>query len=268
MDFEGFLQQKGIIPKSIARYQREIAKYENWLECTHDKIPETATKKDLLEYLKYIKERRNISNGTQYQTLLILRNYYAYLAKEHEIKDITHFIEIRGLKRKHLYLLFTPEELDLLCDAYYYYTQEYKPNKRELFYHPDYKKLLQGHYITLTLIAYQGLTVMEVENLTQADFDFRKGTVNIRKNLRTAARTLPLEAAQIGSLLQYYADGEGSPLMPNRNYFENLSQSLKKIQPAFRDFKQIRASKITHYLKYQAPTATGRVYPSAGRQPL
>ena len=90
---------------------------------------------------------------------------------------------------------------------------------------------------------------MEIENLTKADFDLRKGTVNIQKNLRNAARKLTLEPLQIGSLLQFYADGEDTPLMLNRNDFEFLSQSLKKIQPTFRDFRQIRSSRIVQWLK-------------------
>jgi site-specific recombinase XerD len=248
MNFEEFLQQKGIIPKTISRCQREVKKYEKGLEL-HDKLPEIATKKDLLEYLKYIKENRNLANVTQGAILRILRKYHAYLTEKHGIKNITHFIEIRGTRRKFLPALFTPEELDLLCDAYYYFTQEYTPNKRELYYHPNFEKHLQGRYIALTLIANQALTVLEIENLTQNDFDLRKATVNIHTNLRNAARKLPLEASQIGFLLQFYADGEGSPLIPNRNDFESLSQSLKKIQPAFRDFRHIRSSRITHWLK-------------------
>jgi len=248
MNFEEFLQQKSIIPKSIARCQREVAKYEKWLEL-HDKIPETATKKDLLEYLKYVKEQRNITNRTQYHILRTLKYYYTYLSNEYGIKNITCFIEIRGLKRRFLPAIFTPQELDLLCDAHYIYTQEYKPNKRELYYNPNHKKFLQGQYIALTLIANQALTVLEIENLTQNDFDFRKATVNIRKGLKTAARKLPLEASQMGVLLQFYADGEGSPFMPNRNNFEYLAKSLRKIQPNFRDFRQIRSSRIVYWLK-------------------
>jgi len=249
MNFEAYLQQKNIIPLTISRHQREVAKYEKWLENTYSKIPECASQKDLLEYLKHIKEKRNLANATQNAILLLLKNFYAYLAQKHGIKNITSFIKIRGTKRQHLHSLFTPEELDLLCDAYYYYTQEYEPNKRELFYHPDYKKLLHGRYIALTLIVYQGLTVMEIENLTQEDFDLRKGTVNVCKTLKNAARKLTLEAVQIGSLLQFYADGEGSILMPNRNDFGRLDKSLKEIQPHFQDFRQIRSSRIIHWLK-------------------
>jgi len=114
MNFEQFLQQKSIIPKGIARHQREVGKYEIWLERTHDRTPENATKKDLLEYLQYIKEKRKLANATQNSILQKLKNYHAYLAKEYEINDITCLIKIRGTKRQRLRPLFTPDELDLL----------------------------------------------------------------------------------------------------------------------------------------------------------
>ena len=249
MNFEQFLQQKGIIPKGIARHQQEVGKYETWLERTHDRTPENATKKDLLEYLQYIKERRKLANGTQNNILQKLKNYHAYLAKEYETNDITCFIKIRGTKRQRLRPLFMPDELDLLCDVYYYHIQEYQPTNNKLRFYPDHKKLLQGHYIALTLIAYQALRLQEIENLTQADFDLRKATVNIHQSRKGAARKLPLEASQIGALLQFYADGEDSTLIPNRNHFTHLTIPLKKLHPKFCDFRQIRASKITHWLK-------------------
>src|SRR5690606_28498895 len=115
--------------------------------------------------------------------------------------NITHFIKIRGTERKHLTPLFTPDELDLLCDAYYYHTQQYKPSKNECYFYPDQKTLMQGYYIALTLMAYQGLQVKEIENLTPEDFDLRKATVSIKQSRTGAGRTLPLEAAQIGVLM-------------------------------------------------------------------
>ena len=146
MNFEQFLQQKDIIPSSISRHHREVGKYEKWLQQAHDKTPENAAKKDLLEYLQYIKERRKLANATQNSILQKLKNYHAYLAKEYETNDITCLIKIRGTQRRHLRPLFTPDELDLLCDVYYYYAQEYQPTNKELRFYPNHKKLLQGHY--------------------------------------------------------------------------------------------------------------------------
>ena len=138
MNFEQFLQQKGIIPKTIARHQREIAKYETWLDATRGRDAENATKKDLLDYLQYIKEKRSLCNTSQDRVLGNLKNYYAYLAKEYGTNNITCFIKIRGTQGRHLPVLFTPDELDLLCDAYYYHTQEYKPNNKELYFYPNH----------------------------------------------------------------------------------------------------------------------------------
>lgn len=256
MNFEQYLQQKGIIPKTIARHEREVKKYENWLQNKHDKTPENATKKDLLNYLQHIKENRNLTNATQNGILQKLKNYYGYLAKEYGINNISNFIKIRGIDRKHIRQLFTPDELELLCDAYYYHTQEYQPNNRELYFYPDHKKLLQSRYIALTLVAYQGLQVQEIEALTQTDFNLRKATVKIHAGRTGAARTLPLDASQIGILMQFFNEENEQPLIPNRNQLESLSKTLKELtlKPStnitrFEDFRQIRTSKIVHWLK-------------------
>jgi len=249
MNFEAFLQQKGIIPKTIARHEREINKYETWLNLKKGRTPENATKKDLLDYLQHIKQSRKICNATQNSVLQKLKNYYAYLAKEHGINDITHFIKIRGVERRHLRPIFSPEELDLLCDAYYFYTKEYKPSRNELYFYPDYSQLLQGRYIALTLVAYQGLKISEILSLDVSSFDFRKATVTVRESRRGTARTLALEASQIGVLIQYFSNTEDTPIMPNLNHFEHLSNTLKPLMSKYQDFRQLRTSKITHWLK-------------------
>jgi integrase/recombinase XerD len=249
LGFEMFLQQKGIIPKTIARHKREVNKYEKWLSESKDKETQNATKKDLLDYLKHIKDSRQLSNATQNSILQKLKNYYTFLAKQYRINNITHLIKIRGAERKHLTPIFTPDELDLLCDAYYYHIQEYKPTRKELYFYPDHETLLSGYYIALTLMAYQALQINEIENLTACDFDMRKATVTINPSRTGAKRTLTLEASQIGVLIQHFADQTDPPLMPNRNHFERLNTTLKKLHPKFKSFRQLRTSKITHWLK-------------------
>lgn len=247
MNFESFLQQKGIIPKTIERHHREVEKYENWLLMTSEKLPDQATKKDLLAYLKYIKEARNLSNATQSQILQTLKNYYSYLTKEQQINNITAFVKIRGIKRKHLRPIFTPEELDLLCDAYYFFTQEYTPTGKELRFNPNFKNVLQGRYIALTLIAYQGLQVSEILALTADNFDIRKATVKVNKSLKGAERTLLLEAHQLGAIIPFLQSN--TCIIDNMNQFERLSKTLKTLLPKYQDFTQLRASKITQWIK-------------------
>lgn len=54
--FEQYLQQKDMMPKTIARHETEVNKYAKWLKARKGKQPENATKKDLLDYLKHIKK--------------------------------------------------------------------------------------------------------------------------------------------------------------------------------------------------------------------
>jgi integrase/recombinase XerD len=248
-DFEHFLQQKGIIPKTISRHQREVSKYENWLAVCLDKTPENATKNDILDYLAHIKELRKLNNTTQNIILQKLKNYYTYLAQEQGVSNITYFIKIRGTVRRHLAPIFTDDELNLLCDAFYYHTQQYQPNRKELYHYPDQTALLRGYYIALTLMCCQALHVGEIENLTAADFDLRKATVTIHEHRKGADRTLQLEALQIGVLMQHFANQNDTPIMPNRNHFEKLNLMLKPLFPKFKDFRQLRTSRITHWLR-------------------
>lgn len=72
------------------------------------------------------------------------------MAEEHAIKNITAFVKIRGINRKHLNPLLTPEELDTLCDVYYDHIHHYQPTPKQLRFYPDYHQHLLGSYLALT----------------------------------------------------------------------------------------------------------------------
>jgi site-specific recombinase XerD len=248
MNFEQYLQQKGITPHTISRTQREVTKFTKWLKNKFSLLPDAATQKQLLDYLQYAKNNRQLCNATQNHILQMLKNYFSFLSKENNSANITAFMKIRGTNKKQIQQLFTPDELDNLCDAYYHFARTYIPSRKELFFCSDYEKLLQGRYIALTLIAYQALQIQEIETLQYKDFDLRKGTVTVHAHRRGAERKINLEPLQIGVIMQYY-NNEDLLLMPNRNHFENLSIELKKLSTKYKDFRQLRASKITHWLK-------------------
>lgn len=248
MNYNQYLQQKNIIPNSIKRYEREIKKYTTWLK-TLDKIDLQATQKDLLNYLQYIKEKRNLSNATQSRILVMLKSYYKYLAQTQGIKNITAFIKIRGVKKVQIKHILTNTEVEQLCEAYYYHTQQYKPTNRKLRYYKNQQHLLQGYYITLTLFAQQALTTHEVLQLTKQSFDLHKGTIHIQAHLKGSERTLKLEASQIGSIIAFYSIDQNALLMPNKNHFEKVSLILKTFTPKYKHFTQLRATKIVEWIK-------------------
>ncbi len=245
MNFEQYLQQKNIIPKTIARHQREVDKYKSWLQGTE---PLNATKKHILNYLKYLKESRDVQPTTQKQILQIIRNYYGHLSAEFGINNPANFIKIRGTKKTQLRPILTHEELEQLCDAYYYHTQEYEPTPKEKRFYPNYNRLLLGRYIALTLFCYQGLKPQEILVLTKGNFDFRKATVTIPPHRIGRERNIPLDASQIGSLMQFYAL-ENTPILPNLNQLEKLNNTLKTFSKKHEDLRQIRTSKIVHWIK-------------------
>ncbi len=248
MTFTDYLQQKNIIPKSILRYEREITKYQAWL-ASIDIIDVQATTKDLLNYLQYLKEKRNLANNTQNQLLIILKQYCAYLNKTQDIKNISNFIKIRGIKKVQLKNILTNADVELLCDAYYFYIQNYNASNKELRYYANQPHLLLGSYITLTLIAQQALTLNEVLLLTKKSFDLRKGTIHIHTHIKGVERTLQLDSSQIGSIIEFYAHDENAVLIPNKNHFEKLNLTLKTFTPKYKDYRQLRATKIVQWIK-------------------
>lgn len=232
----------------VSRHQREVDRYVQWLDGTPGKAPENATKKDLLDYLAHLKTARGLSNTTQNQVLQTIRNYHEWLSIHRGIPDITAFIKIRGIYGQRLSPVLAPDELESLCDSYYHHTRSYIPSQKELRFYPDHPRLLSGRYIALTLVAYQGLQLHEIENLTPDGIDLRKGTVTVPASRMGAERKLPLDPSQVGAMMLFFAGGE-TPFVPNANQFERLNKTLKTLHPKYKDFTQLRASRITEWIR-------------------
>lgn len=241
-----------MVQSTIERHQRELNKYRNYLETYGNKTIETAKKKDVLQYLKHVKETRNLSNATQSQVLNILKNQYKYLAEYYEVLNPTVLLKIRGIKRKQLRPVFNDEQLKSLCECYEDHIQNYMPTNKELRFYPDFYNLLTGRYLALTLIAYQGMQAAEVLVLTAESFDLRKATLKVHASKRGASRTLKLQATQMGSLIRYLGQGN-TQILPNNNQLEHLGNTLKSLtkkeEHPFLDFRQLRASRITYWIK-------------------
>ena len=271
MSFSNYLQQKNITPKIIRHYEREVNKYIAWLAIL-DLTDIQANQKDLLNYLQHLKTTRNISNSTQSKYLCMLKHYCQYLAKTHHIKDISHFIKIRGAKQIHIQQAIRSQQIEMLCDAYYDYIQHEQPTNQKLFFYQkdnsdaleNYKRTTLGYYIGLTLMAHQALTSYEVLELKKENFDLHKGTISVKTHLRGNARTLKLESSQIGVVISFYTGAPEALLIPNRNHLEIISDTLKKLLPAFKNFRQLRTTKIVQWIKAhgmrQAQVLAGHKY--------
>lgn len=246
INFEDYLQGKGIIEKTIKRHEAEVSKFESWL-LESGKTLDTANKKDIINYLESLEVTRGLKNSTKNQVLGMLKNYYDFICRNGLYLgriNPTHFIKIRGVKRQHLRPLFTKTELEELCDAFYYFTKDQTSNRNQ-----NLEIENKQQYLVLTLMAFQGLNVNEIFKLSKENIDLRKGIIHVPKGRRSAGRILKLEASQMGAFYEYYKEKPQLQLIPNLNHVFRLSKKLKTINHKFLDFRQIRASRISLWIK-------------------
>jgi site-specific recombinase XerD len=127
--------------------------------------------------------------------------------------------------------------------------------------------------LILSILTNQGVTASEFENIETGDVDLVKATLNIRGTRQSNSRTLPLKATQIGLFMHYlqntrpqlleYQKYESEKLflpLPKGNQkktgnsmllstFNKLIEQVKTIDKQFINFKQVRASLITFWIK-------------------
>jgi len=266
--FEIYLQSKGLRPMTIKNYLRLTGLFAGWYG-SEDII--NCHKKDVLDYLSYLKNK-NLQTDSRNHVLIALRHYFDSLMNDGVItSNPAASVKLRGLNKRKLPYVYTPEELTELVDRYYFLEVKQAEEKRSLpkrktLYKESYFAQMRN-YVMLQFFVYQGLTTREVLELQTDCIHLQKATVAIPKGTqRGNARTLPLNAVQIGSLIQYMneirpnlANADGGTLFLPLNQSRNaptatialvkLSQKLKRLDRNFCDFAQLRASVITSWIK-------------------
>lgn len=276
-EFTSFLENKNHSATTQRAYIRNVNLFLSWFK--KDAI--NCTKKDVLKYLEHLQNKKQQDNITRRNALIAINHYFTFLVKnEQATSNPTALIKIRGTHKRNLYNIYTAEELQQLHDNYYHnfirnYNDSCYPsrlggipaNQRE-------QSLLsrQRNYVMLGFLIYQGLATNELQKIKLADIDPNKATVKISSSKKSNERTLPLKASQIGSLINYiesirqkfftycneteqlfFALPESSKRKTsNENLmhtFKPLTKQVKSIDKNLLNFKQIRASVITQWLK-------------------
>jgi site-specific recombinase XerD len=263
MNFTDYLQSKNHSVRTQQTYLRNVNDFLKW----YDNDPLNCTKKDVLNFLDYL-QTKECSSKTKSLFVISLNHYFTFLQLP---TNPTALLKIRGTKKKMLYRIYTTEELEKLFDNYYhFYIQGFDDSNI-----PDNMKqrsLLSKYrnYIMLGFAVHQGLTAKELHRLCITDIDLIKAVVNVKAAHKTNARTLPLQASQIGALMHYmqtirtqFLQGneqtlfipfydEGSTQKNTATLYgclQNFTNHIKAIDKNFVNLKQIRASVITHWLK-------------------
>ncbi len=268
-DFMAYLQARDLSRSTQEHYNFYVERFMLWL----GKDVATTAKKDILNYLAYLKQSGNQQHITRRNNLIALNHYFTHLFHKGAIATVpTALIKIRGTQKKHLHYIFSREELERLNDNYYHtFIREYDdghiPKNQRL------QSLLarRRNYVMLGLLIHQGLTTNELGVIALDDLDLMKAKLTIRR--KGMQRTLNLEASQIGPLmhyvhtdrpryLQFRSEGTNQlfltlPISGRSTTNGNdmmgtvkpLTKQARRLEPKLRNFMQVRASVITHWIK-------------------
>lgn len=272
VEFNSYLQGKNLAPSSIVHYVRELALFLAWI----DKEEIQITKPDVLKYLEHLKNKRNVANISRARILNALNHYFTFLYKnEHITQNPCALLKIRGTQKKSLYRIYTPEELQTLCDNFYHFfvrgydnTHIPKNQRRQ----SDLSR--QRNAVIVNILINQGTTTKEIDTIELCDLDLTKATLKIRGARKSNERILSLEATQIGVLINYLQeirpqlleccqDKESQrlflplPMFSKKatdsktimSAFKPLVKQVKTIDTNFLNFEQVRASVLTNWLK-------------------
>ncbi len=277
--FISYLQSKNLAQSSINHYTDYTSKFFTYTS----KEAEQVEKKDVLKYLQYLQDKKGYENITRRNHLIALNHYFTFLLKNEQVtSNPTALIKIRGANKKHLYKTYTPEELTQLYDSYYH---TFLANFDTLCYAPKLGGIQtnqieqtflsrQRNYAMLGLLLYQGLRTNELQKIQVDDIDLNKAQLNIIAKKKINGRKIPLNASQIGALMIYLNDTRPKLLnyqhdQENKQLFlplpeaskdktnstqvlhtlKPLTRHIKKLDKHFLNFRQTRASVITHWIQ-------------------
>lgn len=268
--FKNYLQSHGKSKSTVSHYNSYVLDFISFLDADNTEV-ENATAKEVLSYLNRL-QKKGLENKTRNIRLNVIKQFFNWQIEQGQRVDnpISH-LKIRGSKSQKLYPLLNPQELDDIYNTYEVATEEHP--KANCNWFTTYKLSKQRNKAILSLMVNQGLITPEVERLNLNDLKLKEGAIYIGGSRRSNERTLELKSRQIMELMEYqyttrnellnYQQGETKRLFlavpsagktkasgnGNLQIWKGLSKELKNQQTKFINFKQVRTSVITHWLK-------------------
>jgi site-specific recombinase XerD len=267
--FKAYLEKRDLSRLTVVCYLREVYEFIDWLE-TQQIETQNSSARDLMAYLNHLQQKGQGAK-TRSINLGILRHYFSWQLEEQlRIDNPAQHIKIRGAQGRKLYPIFSKEELERL---YYQYTaadETHKKAKCNWFAH--YKIARQRNKAVLSLMVYQGLSTDEANRLRVQDVNLKEGKLFVQSSRSSNERILELKSLQIIEQMEYQlqvrTELERMSSTKRENYFlpvpsagkktvtqnttvnmwKALSKELKKQNPKFINFLQVRSSVITYWL--------------------
>lgn len=268
--FQKYLEGKGLSKTTIKCYNSEAMEFIMWCDVQNIEVENTTTI-EVTAYLKHLQKKGQHSR-TRNINLNVLKHFFSWQieAERREDNPAKH-IKIRGTQGKVLYPIFSKQELESIYHQYEIPTEEHKKSKCNWF--NNFVLSRSRNKAILSLMIYQGLCTDEVNRLTLKDVKLKEGTIFIAGTRKSEERTLELKPHQIMELMEYTLQVRKAleALTENKselyflptpaagkktasdndgiNIWKRLSQEIRKSNKKFINFKQVRTSVITHWLK-------------------
>ena len=246
--FEDFLYQRHYKQRTVELFRLYVKRLNHWLEEESIELKDCSYN-DMLAYLKKLKKQGSTTTNMSSQ-LAALKQYFHYLKQQ---KVITNHpcrtLVLKGATKRIPHDILSKETL---LEIYHSYQNPSDTGKRD--------KLM------LSFVIFQGLFKNEVLNIEPGDLNLLEGTVYVRGNGKTRARTLKLEPRQIIPLQEYNTEirerlihekGTESPYLfvskgkciNAENSLYELLEVLKRRYPELKNFQHIRVSLISHWMR-------------------
>lgn len=267
--FKDYLQRQGKSQSTVTHYNSYILDFLGWLDIDGTEI-ENATAKEVLSYLNHLQQKGQ-ENQTRSIRLNVIKQFFTWQIEQGQRADnpIQH-LKIRGSKTKKLYPILDKSQLESLYHHYQVPAESDERANRNWFH--NYRLSKARNKAILSLLINQGITTPEVERLTVNDLKLKEGQIFIPGSRKNNDRTLELKSHQIIELMEYALQARQLFIPYQENpetkrlflsvpsagqqkandtlqIWKGLSRELKGQHPSFINFKQVRASVITHWLK-------------------
>lgn len=222
MNFENYLKEQGFTTNTIESHRYNIEQFKAWLDLQN--IEETkVTYGDITTFISYLKEQKKNQIRTINHKLNSLRKYFDYLKI---IPNPANNIYLKGQLKTIPQGLLNERELQLI----------YK----------DYTTTSTVNKIILGLIIYQGIGTGEI---SKSIINIENRTLQIQGSKRSNPRVLTLHQNQIELLKKEYKDLSALTNQSINNRLQKILKRIKKSHPKVKNTRQLRASRITLWLK-------------------
>jgi site-specific recombinase XerD len=266
--FKNYLESQGKSKSTISHYNSYALDFISFLDADNTEV-ENATAKEVLSYLNHL-QKKGQENKTRNIRLNVIKQFFNWQIEHGKRTDnpVAH-LKIRGSKTQKLYPILSWQELDEIYNTYNVPNEEHE--KANCNWFTTYKLSKRRNKAILSLMVNQGLTTPEVERMGLTDLKLKQGEIYIKGSRRSNERTLELKSNQIMELMeyQYTTRNELLKYQPSENnrlflpvptagqqqanatlqIWKGLTKEIKVQNKKFINFKQVRTSVITHWLK-------------------